>query len=32
MTKYMDSDGLSHFMGKIKNKYGEPEAPYTEVE
>ena len=28
----MDSGGLSHFMGMLKDKYGEPEPPYTEVE
>ena len=32
MAKYMDSGGLSHLFTKLKSKYGEPEAPYTEVE
>ena len=30
--KYLDGAGLSHLFSKLKNKYGEPEAPYTEVE
>ena len=30
--KHINGSGLSHLFGLLKGKYGEPEAPYTEVE
>ena len=30
--KHINGSGLSHLFGLLKGKYGEPDAPYTEVE